>query len=613
MGCSHDALRKKGDSQSRVIYSFIMNRTPGQARGASAPLRRRGASATVLAIGLTAGALVFWRLVLPAPAPRWDEAAHALQGALVDHDLRRFDVPALLFDTYGQVYWPPLHSWLLAGVFLLFGQTLEAARAVGVASYALLGPVLFSLARAVAPRGRGFAGLVAAGLALASPSLAWYASRAMLELPGLLAVALTVLVYCRLERDPETPPVAYSLLGAAAVVTYLVKTNYGVLVLLAILLAKLIEVRFDLGRLWERRNVYAILPILAFALLWFAYTPKIASTWSALVNRPLGGEEAQGLRGLLFYPRAIARLAGSWWMATLLVAGGALAWRHRRHPGILLLIVLALLQFTLGELHHTKIDRHILPLFLSLFVLTGVAAADLRAGLGRRSRMGFAGALLGIAVLHGVALERYDWAGPAEPAGSGILDHVSALALANVPALVLTTRDSWPQPPVVDWRLVQEETMPVTAAGSVMDPRADRLLAGETARMSLPAAARNSVDRVLSRYDSPSPLRSLHVADRDSGETWSRFDDVLRESLRLDPRRSIIVVVGTADTTRYTLDGLAPLLVAAGFREVSARPFPEAATSVLLYRGSGSSDPLDASRTGPLEPISAASAASTFR
>ena len=38
----------------------------------------------------------------------------------------------LLIDSYFQIYWPPLHSWLIGIPFLLMGPDLEVARAVSV-------------------------------------------------------------------------------------------------------------------------------------------------------------------------------------------------------------------------------------------------------------------------------------------------------------------------------------------------------------------------------------------------------------------------------------------------------------------------------------------------
>jgi len=56
----------------------------------------------------------------------WDESAHALYGLLIAHDLSQHDWISLLYDTYRQVYWPPLYSWLAGLLFLFTGRTTAA-------------------------------------------------------------------------------------------------------------------------------------------------------------------------------------------------------------------------------------------------------------------------------------------------------------------------------------------------------------------------------------------------------------------------------------------------------------------------------------------------------
>ena len=178
----------------------------------------------VLALSLVAGALVFLLLARQDREPRWDEASHALQAVLVAHDIRERDLPALFFDTYRQVYWPPLHSLIVALAFRLSGTSLQTVRAVSVVAFVLLAPTLFLLALGLERRNGTLAGGVAAVLALTSPAFITYGGMAMLEALGALAIALTTLVYVRLEQSRASPR-AHVLLGLCIVLTYLVKTN----------------------------------------------------------------------------------------------------------------------------------------------------------------------------------------------------------------------------------------------------------------------------------------------------------------------------------------------------------------------------------------------------
>jgi 4-amino-4-deoxy-L-arabinose transferase-like glycosyltransferase len=539
----------------------------------------------VIAASLVAGWLVFTHMVRLDPQPTWDEAAHALQGALVTHDLRAHDLMSLLFDSYRQVWWPPMHSWLLSGAFLIAGSSMETARAVSVLAFVLLVPTLFLVARTVAPRQGVLAGSVSAALALTSPGLIALAAQSMLELPGLLALSLTTLVYCWLERHPDARPRTHMFLGACTTLTYLVKSSCGVLLIISIVLTKLIAAGFRPRRLLTKQNLYAVLPLAVFSAIWFAYLPKVVSTWYALINEA-SGVEARGLLGLLFYPRAIVHLSGSWWMSVLLWGGLVMAWKNRRQPGIGFLAVLALAQFVIGEFHHTKADRHMLPMFPSMFVLAGVATTILWSwlrpgGWGRRAPA--IGLLACVAVLHAATLGRREWSPDEARDATEVLHYISALTREHAPALVIGTRGASPVPPVIDWHLVTSERVPVTAAGSAMDPRQERRLSRAIGGVPVPEGLRESAQRVLGRYDASSATRSLHVGDRlheDQGE----FDKVLASTISSSSPRAIITTIAISDTTPYPTSFIAPGLARAGFSEVSMREFPRQGTRVYVYR-----------------------------
>ena len=560
-----------------AIVEAEHSRSPGSARTLG----------FVLALSLVAGALVFFLMVRQDREPRWDEAAHGLQAVLVAHDVRERDFPALFFDVYRQVYWPPLHSVVVAIGFLLSGTSLQTLRGVSVIAFVLTAPLLFLTARSIVPRHGTVAGCVAAGLALTSPAFISHGALAMLEMLGALAIALTALVYVRLERS-DAPPRAHVLLGVCVVLAYLAKTNYGVLLMLALAVTRLYEAGLRPRGLLTRRNLFTVLPVAVFAVVWFAYPPKVVSTWSSLVNQPWGGEEARGLRGLLFYPRAFIELSGSWWMAILLWIGLFAAWRDRRRPGIAFLAILTLIQFAIGEFHHTKVVRHIVPMFPPMFALAGVAAARLESwaeGSGRGARVVTAALFAGVLALQLATLARRDWYPIVYPDGTQVRRYVSALAEDTPPVLILGTRGTWPEPPVIDWHLVvSDERLAVTASGAAMDPRQDSELLRRVAVFPLPEGIRSVALRVLGRYDASPGSRSLHLGERYHPEDPARFAGILRRTIEGRAPCAIIALIGTSDTTRYTASFIAPAVAAVGFREVSVREFPLAVTRVHVYR-----------------------------
>jgi 4-amino-4-deoxy-L-arabinose transferase-like glycosyltransferase len=435
---------------------------------------------------------------------------------------------------------------------------------------------------------------LAAGLVLTSPGIVALAATSMLELPAALALGCTMLVYCRLNRTPETRPVKHALLGVWIVLTYLVKTNYGVLLAICVVLTKLLEARFQLRPLLTRRNLYAALPVAVFCAIWFAWPPKIASTWDALVNHPYGGEQARGLAGLLFFPRSIVELGGP--ASALLCAGIVLSWKHRRESGIGFLLVLALTHFVIVEFHQTKLERHIVPMFPPMFVLTGVAAARLwewlRAHGGAHRNL--AGAFLaGLAVLQVASMglrDRTPVVQALSPAlvrdGSEVLDYVSAQADVQTPALVLHASRAWPYPSVLDWHLVSEGLLPVTAAGGAMDPSQDHRLAARIERKLIPEGLRASSRRVLRRFDEPSKTRSIHSTEwlLEDPRDYAAFVDTM---IGADPPNAIIALVGRSDSTNLTVDLVERGIVENGYRRVSVREFrgiEGAVSRVYVYR-----------------------------
>jgi 4-amino-4-deoxy-L-arabinose transferase-like glycosyltransferase len=564
-----------------------MNKDMSPDSGASgSPARRASALALtlVIAVSVATGWVVFEKLVFSHQQPSWDEAAHALQGALIAHDLRGGHLLAFLFDSYRQVYWPPLHSWLVAASFLVAGPSLEAARAVSVLSFVLLAPTLFLVARTIGPRDGIVAGSLAAAFALTSPGLIGLAASAMLELPGLLALSCTMLIYCALERDAGARPRAHLLLGMSVVITYLIKANYGVLLVITIVLARLFAVRFRVRLLLTKQNLYAILPLALFCAVWFAYPRKVVWTWNALLNTPWGGEEARGLAGLLFFPRALADLSGSWWLAAILWAGLVLAWGSRHRPGVPFLALLALTLFGIGELHHTKIPRHILPMFPPMFVLTGVAGARLWAWLRSLGKGGMAATVVGlacIALFQISVLQSRDWKPESDTQVAEVLDYVSAQAREGTPALVVGTHHGQPMPPVLDWNLVSTSVLSVTNAGSAMNFFWERRLRREVRHARVPELLRVSIQHVLGRYYAPSPTRSLHAYDRGPASE-AGFRNLLTTTLEKDPPRTIIAI--TENSTNYAIDDIASEIATSGLRETSVREFPRAGTRVYVYR-----------------------------
>jgi 4-amino-4-deoxy-L-arabinose transferase-like glycosyltransferase len=539
-----------------------------------------------LAVAAMVGWVIYLRLVLLHRPPGWDEAAHSLHALRIAHDVRTGDALAFLLDSYRQVYWPPLHSWMVGAAFLLAGPSMDAARAVSVLAFVLLAPTLFVIGRLSAPRHPALAGGVAAALALSSPGLIVYAAQSMLELPGLLMMGVTTLIYCWLERHPGAPPRRHALLGVAIMATYLTKSNYGILLILALALTKLVDARFRVGRLFTRANLMAALPVVVISALWFAYPPKITATWDAMVNQPWGGEAARGVAGLLFYPRALSQLVGGRILFVVLWVALVLAWRAPRTPGVRLLLALALLQFAIAELHHTKLTRHIMPMLPAMYVLAGVAVADLRErsrGRVAAGRLLWAG-VAAVIVIHGWGLVRRDWPSTPRRSPDELLAYVASATASNGPALVVGTKEAWPGPPVVDWHLAAVVgVLPVTSAGAIADADAERRLRERLREGTAFPALRAAVARRLGRYDAPSSARSYHLGIP-FDTPRATYERDLERLVTEHSTRAIVAIVSTSDTTHYPAALVTPAIERLGFHPITAQDFTEATARVYVFR-----------------------------
>jgi hypothetical protein len=168
----------------------------------------------------------------------------------------------------------------------------------------------------------------------------------MREVPGLLAICLTIQIYCWLINNKVAPP-AYALLGLSIIITYFVRMPYGVFIGIVVMTALLVEARFNPLALWKRETFYLFLPLITVLVPWFVYLPKLFSTWQWLLNEP-NLPEPYALSGWLFYPLATFYLFASTWHLLLAIVSVLWCIRYFHHdPRIRFLLVLVIVQLVL--------------------------------------------------------------------------------------------------------------------------------------------------------------------------------------------------------------------------------------------------------------------------
>jgi len=449
-----------------------------------------------------AAAWLVCRRLIPAFGPMgWDESIHALYGLIIADDLRRLDWLSLLYDTYRQVYWPPLHSWLSGMFFLFDGPTDFAARATSAACMAVMPPLLYLTARQLSPKHGVTAGILAAWLAITSPAILRYSSLCLLEMPGLTAVALTLFFWTQLTTR-QTSARRYMLVGLGILACFFAKTNYGILLGLALVVSEIVGSRDGFRKLLTKRYFFIGLPVVATLALWFAYPAKLLETWELLVSKPWGVEESYGVEGLLYFPRAFVKLSGSAWVAIAYAACVLAGFWRWRDPRIRLLVVLVTLQFAIGELHHTKLSRHLLPIYPAIFLLAGLSGAACWHGL-LGSRAGirlWAGRLVVVAAaIHSATLP---WHVPLPLVTPSYRDLAREIApVIKRPGIGLAVIPWDVCSPCVEWLLVSEHAAlaPQQATSAAQRAQATKL-AGTLRSRRVPRLLANMLLPSVERY-----------------------------------------------------------------------------------------------------------------
>jgi len=152
------------------------------------PLRIRGASsardawglAVVVALALAVSWAIFQRAIRVGDLLGFDEAYHSLWGLLIADDLLHARFVSILVDTNRQVLWPPLHSWYLALLFVVFRPSAVVARLSSLLAFVATAVIVYFTAQRltkIAGSGRiAVGGVVASACLIASGRCGFAAS-----------------------------------------------------------------------------------------------------------------------------------------------------------------------------------------------------------------------------------------------------------------------------------------------------------------------------------------------------------------------------------------------------------------------------------------------------
>jgi hypothetical protein len=342
---------------------------------------RHDATALVLSLVLAAQAAWIFVLILQERGEfGWDPAQHTLWGLLIYQDIVGGKWISFLIDTYRQVYWPFLQSWLIALSMLSFGPTAVASRLVSLIAYAITGTVLGLLARRAAPERPLPAICVAVGLWLTMTNYVFrYATESFAESAATAVTAVSLLALARaLERNSAG---AYVWAGTAAMLTYFAKTGYGIVLILATVVAMLLYHRRYAIPAFRRSAIAYSSPIAALGALWFAYPPKIMATAAALMNRKLG-PDVLSMEGLLYHLEQLVKwcdggLAPGGVIAAGLAVCFVVATRLKKNALLYLVVTYVAVAFALHTASQTNDTKHIVKVVPWVFLLLGWQAGVL--------------------------------------------------------------------------------------------------------------------------------------------------------------------------------------------------------------------------------------------
>jgi hypothetical protein len=378
------------------------------------------------------------------------------------------------------------------------------------------------------------------------------------------------------------------LLGLLVTLTFLMRPQYGIVIGLALALTLLIHTR---GRLWRAQIFYTLLPLLLILGVWFAYTPKIASTMQWLINVPDGVDEPYSLEGWLYYPLAVVRNSGSPWLFGLYSVTLLWALFKRHSPGVNLLVALVVLLFAISMFHHNKQARYLFPMLPAFFLLAGYGVAECwrwaqgRAGVWRA--LGVVGLLL--LVFHiGMLFHAAIQPGPgprSELATAYIVENIREVSNTLV---IASMEMNSPSPPLLDWQLSTEAGLLVPPqAGAAAQIEEGRRMEEIATRLPLPTWLVQPLSQVLTGYDQPASVRTLYVglpqrASYSQGaQGYSAFVDDLLATQAID---QVLIVYRTQGTPRYGQGFLAAPMAQLGWSLRKAQDVAGVGMKVEVWR-----------------------------
>jgi hypothetical protein len=536
------------------------------------------------------GYAIYSKMIIFMGTLGYDDAFHSLKALLIAEDLRNGSWLSVLYDSYRQVYYPPLHSLLMGITFLILPPNITSAGLFSLGTFLLMAIVIYFAALELDAANGYWIAIIVTLLLLTSPALVEYASRPMLEIPGLLALSLTLLVYFRLTKKPQSLKLNF-LFGLGIVITYFMKSNYGVLLMIVTAVTFLIDARLRMKRLLTRQNFYLILPIIITFAIWFAYPPKLISTWSALVNGAYGVKDTFSLAGLLFYPKALVQISGSVWLFLIFLFCFFIAFKFFQDKKIRYLILLILIQMIIGEFHQTKLTRHIFPVLPAFFLIAGYVIVRWWNWqyLGNQMFDFWTPRLATVMILlYSFSLFSSSLTPVRPNVDKKLLDTVATLTEKDEPTLVVSTIEvRGVEAPALDWHLITDyQIMDASHSGIAMNLVWDEQAAAFTNRIGSVPFLQGLLLSVFTRADKKGNSRSLSLGQplyAPYSQNQAELGSYLLSMRKRWTFNSVVVVTSMLSNAKYPIEFIDSPLKGLGFRILYTKEFSNINTQVDEY------------------------------
>src|SRR5262249_3390598 len=195
-----------------------------------------------------------------------------------------------------------------------------------------------------------------------------------------------------------------------------------------------------------------------------------------------------------------------------------------RNPNVRVLIVLVLVQFGIGEMHYTKVARHILPMMPAIVLLSGFVVAEWWTSGKKVSNRRLAAVTTLVLGIYAVATLGNSLH-PKRPTNDPhIIPYLLDALTPSKSSLIVSSLDVVrPGPPQIDWHFsVQGDLMSVLHSGSNADQEAYRKLLRFVDNRAVPAWLGQRIKQLATRSEGPGKVRSLYAGLPDVNTPYSR-------------------------------------------------------------------------------------------